>query len=85
MVERVLPCGIPCVIVFIVDCACCVCVDCCLFLKYDLKKLVHGGVWCEVEVVFEFSKELLVGDGVVGFGEVYVDCESWLLCFDVLV
>ena len=42
MVERVLSCGMPCVFVFIVhvDCACCVCVDCCLFLKYDLKKLV---------------------------------------------
>ena len=35
--------------------------------------------------MFEFSKELLVGDGVVGFGEVYVDCESWLFCFDVLI
>ena len=44
MVERVLPCGMPCVIVFIVDCACCVCGDCCLFLKYDLKKLVVSGV-----------------------------------------
>ena len=69
-------------IVFIVDCACCVGVDCCLFLKYDQEA---GGVWCEVEVVFEFSQELLVGDGIVGFGEVYVDCECWLFCFDVLV
>ena len=46
MVERVLSCGMPCVFVFIVhvDCACCVCVDCCLFLKYDLKKLVVSGM-----------------------------------------
>ena len=28
----------PCVIVCVVDCACCVCVDCRRFWKYDLKK-----------------------------------------------
>ncbi len=44
MVERVLPCGMPCVIVFIVDCACCVCAV-----------FEAGGAWGEVEVVFEFS------------------------------
>ena len=37
VVESVLPCGIPCVMVCVADCACCVCVDCCLILKYDLK------------------------------------------------
>ena len=40
VVDSVLPCGIPCVMVFVVDCACCVCVDCCLFSKYDLKYVV---------------------------------------------
>ena len=40
VVESVLPCGIPCVMVCVADCACCVCVDCFLFLKYDLKYAV---------------------------------------------
>ena len=44
MVESVLPCGMPCVIVCVSDCACCVCVDCWRFSKYDLKKVVVSGV-----------------------------------------
>ena len=49
----------PCVIVCVVDCACCVCVDCCRLLKYDLKKVIVCGVklylrslckslWCDI-------------------------------------
>ena len=41
--DRVLPCGIPCVIVCVFDCACCVCVDCWRFWKYDAKKAVVVG------------------------------------------
>ena len=44
MVERVLPCGIPCVMVLKSDCACCVCVDWRLSVKYDLKKSRVPGV-----------------------------------------
>ena len=66
-------------------CGLCVLCVCGLLSVFEVRPEEAGGVWCEVEVVFEFSKELLVGDGVVGFGEVYVDCESWLFCFDVLV
>ena len=40
VVDSVLPCGIPCVIVCVAERACCVCVDCCLFSKYDLKYVV---------------------------------------------
>ena len=31
VVDNVLPCGMPWVMVRVSDCACCVCVDCCLF------------------------------------------------------
>ena len=44
MVESVLPCGIPWVMVCVRDCACCVWTDCCLPRKYDLKKAVVVGV-----------------------------------------
>ena len=44
MVERVLPWGMPCVMTFVVDCACCVWVDCCRFLKYDAKNATVWGV-----------------------------------------
>jgi hypothetical protein len=36
--DSVLPCGVPCVMVCVSDCACCVCTDCRLFWKYVLKK-----------------------------------------------
>ena len=44
MIYSVLPCGMPCVMVCVFDCACCVCVDCCRFLKYDAKKSTVSGV-----------------------------------------
>ena len=44
MVERVLPCGMPWVMTLVVDCACCVCVDCCLFLKYVAKNFTVLGL-----------------------------------------
>ena len=40
VVDKVLPCGILCVMICVLDCACCVCVDCGLFWKYDLKNVV---------------------------------------------
>ena len=42
--ERVLPWGMPCVMILIVECACWVCVDCCLLWKYDAKKATVSGV-----------------------------------------
>ena len=44
MVESVLPCGIPYVMICISDSACCVCVDCVLFLKYEWKKVTVSSV-----------------------------------------
>lgn len=44
VVDRVLPWGIPCVIVCVLDVACCVCVDCCRFVRYDLKNVTVCGV-----------------------------------------
>jgi hypothetical protein len=44
VVDNVLPCGMPCVMICDFDCACCVCVDCSRFEKYDLKKAVVSGV-----------------------------------------
>ena len=35
VVESVLPCGMPWVMVCVVDVACCVCVVCCRFSKYE--------------------------------------------------
>ena len=46
--ESVLPCGVPCVMVCVSDCACCVCTDCRLFWKYVLKN-------CNVSVVKLYS------------------------------
>ena len=60
VVESELPCGMPCVTVCVVDVACCVWVDCCLFSKYDWKNAAVEGVklkscsslwmsfWCEI-------------------------------------
>ena len=42
--ERVLPWGMPWVMVCVFDCACCVCVDCCLLRKYDAKNATVGSV-----------------------------------------
>ena len=42
--DSVLPCGMPCVRVCVSVCACCVCVDCSLFLKYDAKNSTASGV-----------------------------------------
>ena len=39
VVDSVLPWGMPCVITCMSDCACVVCVDWCLFLKYDSKNV----------------------------------------------
>ena len=62
--ERVLPCGVPWVMVCVLDCACCVCVDCCLFME-------ECHCWFgKVEVMEEFVEEFTVGDCVVCFGEV---------------
>jgi hypothetical protein len=44
VVDSVLPCGIPCVMVRDRDFACCVCVVWVRLLKYDLKKAVVFGV-----------------------------------------
>lgn len=44
VVERVLPCGIPCVMVCVFDCACCVWSDCLRFLKYEVKNAMVSGV-----------------------------------------
>ena len=44
MVESVLPCGIPWVIVWVCDFACWVWVDCVLFVRYDLKNATVCGV-----------------------------------------
>lgn len=44
VVDRVLPCGIPCVIVRVFDCACWVCVVWVRFLKYVLKKVTVSAV-----------------------------------------
>ena len=40
VVDSVLSCGIPCVMVCVFDCACWVCVDCLRFVKYDLIKAI---------------------------------------------
>ena len=44
VVERVLPWGIPCVIVCVRDCACWVCVVCLRLWKYEVKNLTVSGV-----------------------------------------
>ena len=44
VVDSVLPCGIPCVMMAGSDCACVVCVVCFRFVKYDLKKRVAPSV-----------------------------------------
>lgn len=44
MVERVLPWGIPCVMILVLDCACWVCVCCVRLVRYDLKKSTVCGV-----------------------------------------
>lgn len=38
--ERVLPCGMPCVMVCGGDCACSVCVDCVRFEKNEVKNVI---------------------------------------------
>ena len=39
MVDSVLPCGMPCVMICGVECACCVCVDWMRLWKYDAKNV----------------------------------------------
>jgi hypothetical protein len=62
-VGRVLPCGMPRVIVLVLDCACCVCVDCWRLLKYDAKNLTVDGVklnlCCSLRIHVSFLCEMV--------------------------
>ena len=49
VVDSVLPCGMPSVMILLLDIACCVCVVCCLFWKYDAMNVRVFSVklnWC---------------------------------------
>ena len=58
MVESVLPWGMPCVMVCVVDCAFCVCVDCCRFWKYEAKKATVSAV--KLNVCLSLCSSLVV-------------------------
>ena len=72
MVDRVLPCGMPCVMGRVQDVACSVCLQAVAEVRGKEGNCVRG----EVEVVPQVVEELLVRDRVVGFGQVDVDGEG---------
>ena len=67
-------------IVCVFDCACCVC-RLLSVVNVGCEEVCSGGG--EVELMSEFGG--VSRDGVVGFGEVDVDGEEWLLIFPVIV
>ena len=75
MVDSVLPCGMPCVIVEVVvnEQACSVCGVCALL---SVAKVGFEKIECtsfEVELLFEFVNQFYVTNCVKGFTEVNVD------------
>jgi hypothetical protein len=58
VVDSVLPCGMPSVMILLLDIACCVCVVCCLFWKYDAMNVKVFFVklkWCLMSYALDGS------------------------------